>query len=115
MIKQVLEAIRISWPSNLWLRISSTDNYFPDKTQEIGWSWEDTLQLCDDLQHLVDVIDVLYVQEALKIKQARPHLRIVSGGRVTELAQAQKLLEELDGVVVGRALWNNPLWLKNSG
>ncbi|MEN9917175.1 MAG: tRNA-dihydrouridine synthase [Pseudomonadota bacterium] len=43
-----------------------------------------------------------------RIKHDFPHLTIVLNGGVTSISTAQKHLQQVDGVMVGRAAWYNP-------
>jgi len=43
-----------------------------------------------------------------QLKHDFPHLDIVINGGITTLAQAQALLEEVDGVMLGREVYHNP-------
>jgi tRNA-dihydrouridine synthase A len=43
-----------------------------------------------------------------QLKQDFPHLSIVINGGITTLPQAQALLEEVDGVMLGREVYHNP-------
>ncbi len=47
-----------------------------------------------------------------RIKKTLPHLNIVINGGIETVEQAQKHLKYVDGVMLGRAIWNNP-WLLN--
>ncbi len=46
-----------------------------------------------------------------KIKQDFPALNIVLNGGLTELQQVQAALDHVDGVMIGRAAYQNPYWL----
>ena len=45
-----------------------------------------------------------------QIKQDFPHLEIIINGGITTLAQAQKQLDHVDGVMIGREAYQNP-WM----
>jgi tRNA-dihydrouridine synthase A len=45
-----------------------------------------------------------------RIKQLFPELTIVINGGINTLEEAQQHLNQVDGVMLGRAIWNNP-WL----
>ena len=45
-----------------------------------------------------------------RIKQQFPELNVVLNGGIETVAQAQAHLKHVDGVMLGRAVWNNP-WL----
>jgi len=45
-----------------------------------------------------------------RIKQQMPELNIVINGGIESVEQAQNHLNHVDGVMLGRAIWNNP-WL----
>jgi len=47
-----------------------------------------------------------------RIKKEMPHLNIVINGGIDSVEQAQEHLKYVDGVMLGRAIWNNP-WLLN--
>jgi len=47
-----------------------------------------------------------------RIKKQFPELNIVINGGIESVEQAQSHLEHVDGVMLGRAVWNNP-WLLN--
>lgn len=47
----------------------------------------------------------------VKLKQEFPHLNIVINGGIHCLDQAQTLLEDLDGVMIGREAYQNPFFL----
>jgi len=47
-----------------------------------------------------------------RIKKQFPDLNIVINGGIESVEQAQSHLEHVDGVMLGRAVWNNP-WLLN--
>ena len=48
-----------------------------------------------------------------KIKFKFPHITFIINGGINNLDKAQKLLEEFDGVMVGRLIKNNPFILKD--
>jgi len=45
-----------------------------------------------------------------RIKQLFPELTIVINGGINSLKEAQTHLKQVDGVMLGRAIWNNP-WI----
>ena len=53
-------------------------------------------------------IPPLHYERVFAVKRARPELEIVINGGITTLAQAQALLKEVDGVMLGREAYQNP-------
>lgn len=50
-------------------------------------------------------------ESVIRLKQKLPHLEIVINGGIAAVAQAQALLTQVDGVMVGRKILEDPLWL----
>ncbi|UTF61866.1 tRNA dihydrouridine(20/20a) synthase DusA [Gilvimarinus sp. DA14] len=46
-----------------------------------------------------------------RIKRERPHLEIIINGGITHLEQCETLLQEVDGVMLGREIYANPYLL----
>ncbi|TVZ39570.1 tRNA-dihydrouridine synthase A [Alteromonadaceae bacterium 2753L.S.0a.02] len=53
-------------------------------------------------------LNYAYVQ---RLKAERPHLRVVINGGITNLAQCETLLKDVDGVMIGREAYHNPYFL----
>ena len=52
----------------------------------------------------------LHYERVLQLKQERPELEIIVNGGITTVGDAQRFLETLDGVMIGRAAYQEP-WL----
>ncbi len=53
----------------------------------------------------------LQYDKVCQLKQNFPHLNIIINGGITTLAQSQTLLQQVDGVMVGREAYSNPYLL----
>ena len=56
-------------------------------------------------------IPPLQYERVFRLKQAFPHLEIIINGGITTLEQSLALLNEVDGVMVGREVYQNPYLL----
>jgi tRNA-dihydrouridine synthase A len=53
----------------------------------------------------------LQYDKVARLKQDFPHLEIIINGGITTLEQCQTLLEQVDGVMLGREIYSNPYLL----
>lgn len=53
----------------------------------------------------------LNFRRVAKIKEQFPHCRIVVNGEIQNISQAQEKLENFDGIMIGRAAYQNPWFL----
>ncbi|SMF57866.1 tRNA-U16,U17-dihydrouridine synthase [Alteromonadaceae bacterium Bs31] len=53
----------------------------------------------------------LKYENVVRLKQQFPHLTIIINGGITSLEQSKILLQDLDGVMIGREAYNNPYFL----
>lgn len=58
-------------------------------------------------------IPPLDYNKVYRIKQDFPHLEIILNGGVVDLIQVDEHLKTVDGVMIGRAIYNNPMLLKD--
>ncbi len=56
-------------------------------------------------------IPPLNYERVYRLKQAFPHLVIGLNGGLTDLDQCEQALKQVDSVMLGRAIWNNPYLL----
>ena len=56
-------------------------------------------------------IPPLHYDRVFAVKEAFPELEIIINGGITSLEQAQELLQEVDGVMLGREAYQNPFIL----
>lgn len=119
---EVVDAVRAVWPESkpLFVRLSATE------WLDGGWTLEESVRLGGVLrEHGVDLIDVSSAGNVLAKIPAEPlyqvHLaRAVRGsgmptsavGRITEPAEAQRVLDEgsADAVMLGRVALREPSW-----
>jgi tRNA-dihydrouridine synthase A len=53
----------------------------------------------------------LNYETVFRLKKEKPDLEIVINGGITELEQALELLNQIDGVMIGREAYHNPYFL----
>src|SRR5690606_30106596 len=53
----------------------------------------------------------LQYEQVARLKEAMPHLTVIINGGITTLIQCQKLLTQVDGVMLGREIYSNPYLL----
>ncbi|MFC3116838.1 tRNA dihydrouridine(20/20a) synthase DusA [Cellvibrio fontiphilus] len=58
-------------------------------------------------------IPPLQYDKVYQLKQDFPHLNIIINGGITTLEQCKNLLQEVDGVMIGREAYSNPYLLAN--